>query len=494
MKLGNYSTLTYDLGYAKYWTGDEPVFRLNDCMRLGQPVYAYEPENPANLTTISLSNCRMSTIWLDVVYDWRLVFYLENNDGHNDGMFWYSGFRDFTTIPSNQYLLRRYPHPEKSPTQNYVSFRYQTVHDVAVWGFISHVEAAQSMTFWDMRRQPPGTRQTSDFCRYFGNTQQPIDNGVDILLEFDACGMVPGKHYWLFLYIEEWTRKGSFDGWSSNVFDVITAPVNSIRFRYNPLAGQINMFGHYIDGTGIPSTDGLEITFQVIERTGFYWINVVSKEIAAKELDYENEFMTGYYTSRKGLTIEEMEKDTHALGGPGCRAKEVSTSNLAAETLTLTGCNLHGGELYYVFVYIRAGATGTADTTPGVMSYPLKFRVPYSNTFVFPQNQQYLNVVPTQDLKSPSNPYLEEPATGSGISWAVNVTAVGYLWAVVTHPSLASNLTVYESDNVQRNYIGIGNPTFCAAMRVLVNPVFNPQRLQFSKCDLASDNEYAVRK
>eukprot|EP00928_Gymnodinium_smaydae_P022346 TRINITY_DN18808_c0_g1_i1.p1 TRINITY_DN18808_c0_g1~~TRINITY_DN18808_c0_g1_i1.p1 ORF type:complete len:4341 (-),score=787.41 TRINITY_DN18808_c0_g1_i1:161-11695(-) len=155
---------------------------------------------------------------------------------------------------------------------------------------------------------------------------------------------------------------------------------------------------------GTPSSEGVVVTFHAAASLGKAWISIVSEAAVAQ------------------TTIQHMKENdqvgTIALGDAGCKFSGAAVvRGIFSERLG--GCNLFRGGKYAVFVYITDNAGGN----DGILSDPVHFTVPESNTFaLFPS----LMASPTTD----------------GVSYRFQANAaLGRAWSQIVQQSDAAALT-----------------------------------------------------
>ncbi|CAJ1460702.1 unnamed protein product [Effrenium voratum] len=165
-----------------------------------------------------------------------------------------------------------------------------------------------------------------------------------------------------------------------------------------PANGTTNSLAAYpklvVIGGAVASSDGITFTFAAASA-GRLWAMVVPDHVGDCMTVRAMKFLRDALCSRWNYVINDQ-----------------------TQTITLTGCNLKGGDEYRLFVYVE----GPYNSDDGVLAPAIPFLVPVTNTFT-------VQPVVTGDLVSPDGFSLTFTASETeGKVWAMVVANIHEQW------------------------------------------------------------------
>ncbi|CAK9051722.1 unnamed protein product [Durusdinium trenchii] len=308
--------------------------------------------------------------------EYRLFVYIEDGHLRDDGVL--AEPIQLHVPPSNDFTgVYPYPRLDATPSTITVSIEFEPREATGmVWGVVIPETLAISATVAGIKAG------TNALC---SRASLAIVGGLQSFT-IDSCVLALDVLYKAMVYIEDGGADN--DGRIGPGIDVMV-----------PTNGTTNTFSAYpklvmIDGA-LASSDGITFTFSANNPDGRLWAMVVPNHVGDCMTVRSMKFLRDALCSRWNYVINDQ-----------------------TQSITLTGCNLKGGDMYRLFAYVE----GVSNGDDGVLAPAVVFAVPYTNTFVVEPSV-------VDDLVSPDGFQLMFQASEfEGKVWAMVVSNIHEQW------------------------------------------------------------------
>jgi len=306
---------------------------------------------------------------------YRLFVYVEDGSMRDDGVL--ADLIELDVPPSNDFT-GAYPYPrlDATPTTSTVSIEFEPREASGMlWAVVLPEIEALSATVAGIKAQTGALCFKAGLAIAAGLQSFAVEN----------CALSLEVLYKAVVYIEDGAADN--DGAIGPGIDVMV-PANGTT---NSLAAYPKLV---VIGGAVASSDGITFTFAAASA-GRLWAMVVPDHVGDCMTVRAMKFLRDALCSRWNYVINDQ-----------------------TQTITLTGCNLKGGDEYRLFVYVE----GPYNSDDGVLAPAIPFLVPVTNTFT-------VQPVVTGDLVSPDGFSLTFTASETeGKVWAMVVANIHEQW------------------------------------------------------------------
>ncbi|CAL1153338.1 unnamed protein product [Cladocopium goreaui] len=322
-------------------------------------------------STVVLTGCRLFG-----GSQYRLFVYVEDGQMRDDGVL--AEPMSLQVLPSNDFT-GTYPYPrlDATPTTSTVSIEFEAREAAGVlWAvLIPEIEAISASI--------AGIKvATGAIC---SKASLAITGGLQSF-SIDNCALSLDVLYKAMVYIED--TGADNDGQIGTGIDVMV-PTNGTTNTFNSYPKLVMIMGE------LATSDGVTFTFSASSITGRLWAMVVPNHVGDCMTVRAMKFLRDALCSRWNYVINDQ-----------------------TQTITLTGCNMKGGDTYRLFVYVE----GTSNGDDGVLAPAVPFTVPFTNTFI-------TQPMVVDDLVSPEGLQLTFQASETeGKVWAIVVANIHEQW------------------------------------------------------------------